>query len=87
MLGGNLGSLLYGDVSVMNRMHTCPFQKYIPLHCCIINCILCLHCIGYCEVVIKLADMKLLHSFNMYMCDKVVVYSDHAVSDRVDGCF
>ena len=48
-------------------------KNSIPLQCRIINCTLCLHCIDYCRMVIKLADMKLLQFVNMYMCDKMVV--------------
>ena len=49
------------------------FNKNIPLHRRIINFTICLHCIGYCRMVIKLSVMKLLQFVNMYMCDKVVV--------------
>ena len=32
MLGGNLGSLLYGDVSVMGNLRTCMHSIYEPRH-------------------------------------------------------
>ena len=58
---------------IENEMHAMKllkiqvrFKNNIPLQCCIINCTLCLYCIGYCLMVIELADTKRLQFVYMY---------------------
>ena len=46
-----------GTEAIRTQLHPSKPKMIYPCNV-IINCTLCLHCIGYCRIVIKLADMK-----------------------------